>query len=77
MMEQEPKKITDRQVSETSIGPVCMSKTEYTMYQEEMAKKIGNQHIIIPKLESNIFFSGDYLTKKEIENTIQESKDRQ
>lgn len=31
-MEQEPKKITDRQVSETSIGPVCMSKTEYTMY---------------------------------------------
>ena len=47
MMEQEPKKITDRQVSETSIGPVCMSKTEYTMYQEEMAKKIGNLHIYV------------------------------
>ena len=47
MMEQEPKKITDWQVSETSIGPVCMSKTEYTMYQEEMAKKIGNLHIYV------------------------------
>lgn len=31
MMEQEPKKITDRQVSETSIGPVCMSK-RYHLY---------------------------------------------
>lgn len=31
--------------------------------------------IIIPKLESNIFFSGDYRTKEEIENAIQESKD--
>lgn len=47
MMEQKPKKITDRQVSETSIGPVCMSKTEYTMYQEEMAKKIGILHIYV------------------------------
>lgn len=37
-MEQEHKDITDRQIYETSIGPVCMSKTEYTMYQEEMAK---------------------------------------
>ena len=33
--------------------------------------------IIIPKLESNIFFSGDYRAKEEIENTIQESKDGQ
>lgn len=32
MMEQEPMKITDRQIYETSIGPVCMSKTEYAMY---------------------------------------------
>ena len=31
--------------------------------------------IIIPKLESIIFFSGDYRTKEEIENAIQESKD--
>mgnify|MGYP000257242089 CR=1 FL=1 len=38
-MEQEHKDITDRQIYETSIGPVCMSKTEYTMYQEEMAKR--------------------------------------
>ena len=44
-MEQEHKDITDRQ--ETSIGPVCMSKTEYTMYQEEMAKRIGNLHIYV------------------------------
>lgn len=46
-MEQEPKEIADRQIYETSIGPVCMSKTEYAMYQEEMAKKIGNQHIYV------------------------------
>lgn len=32
MMEQEPKEIADRQIYETSIGPVCMSKTEYAMY---------------------------------------------
>jgi len=35
-MEQEHKDITDRQIYETSIGLVCMSKTEYAMYQEEM-----------------------------------------
>ena len=46
-MEQEHKDITDRQIYETSIGPVCMSKTEYTMYQEEMAKRIGNLHIYV------------------------------
>ena len=46
-MEQEPKDITDRQIYETSIGPVCMSKTEYAMYQEEMAKKLGNLHIYV------------------------------
>ena len=40
-MEQKPKEITDRQVYETSIGSVCMSKTEYAMYQEEMVKRIG------------------------------------
>ena len=47
MMEQEPKEIADRQIYETSIGPVCMSKTEYAMYQKEMAKKIGNLHIYV------------------------------
>lgn len=46
-MEQEPKDITNRQIYETSIEPVCMSKTEYAMYQEEMAKKIGNLHIYV------------------------------
>ena len=46
-MEQEHKDITDQQIYETSIGPVCMSKTEYTMYQEEMAKRIGNLHIYV------------------------------
>lgn len=66
-MEQEPKDITDRQIYETSIGPVCMSKTEYAMYQEEMVKKIGNLHIyvdadacpvirIVEKLQKNILF---------------------
>lgn len=42
-MEQKPKEITDRQVYETSIGSVCMSKTEYAMYQEEMVKRIGKR----------------------------------
>ena len=46
-MEQEPKKITDRQIYETSIGPVCMSKIEYAMYQEEMVKRIGKLHIYV------------------------------
>ena len=46
-MEQEPKEIADRQIYETSIGPVCMSKTEYAMYQEEMAKRMGNLHIYV------------------------------
>ena len=39
-MEQEHKDITDRQIYETSIGLVCMSKTEYAMYQEEMEKML-------------------------------------
>ena len=47
MMEQEPKEITDRQIYETTIGPVCMSKTEYAIYKEEMAKRIGNLHIYV------------------------------
>lgn len=66
-MEQEPKDITNRQIYETSIEPVCMSKTEYAMYQEEMAKKIGNLHIyvdaeacpvirIVEKIAENILF---------------------
>ena len=46
-MEQEHKDITDRQIYETLIGPVCMSKTEYTMYQEEMEKRVGNLHIYV------------------------------
>ena len=46
-MKQESKEITDRQIYETSIGPVCMSKAEYAMYQEEMAKRIGNLHIYV------------------------------
>ena len=46
-MEQKSKEITDCQIYETSIGPVCMSKTEYAMYQEEMAKRIGNLHIYV------------------------------
>lgn len=46
-MEQKPKEITDRQVYETSIGSVCMSKTEYAMYQEEMEKRVGNLHIYV------------------------------
>lgn len=34
MMEQEPKEIADRQIYETSIGPVCMSKRmELTIYE--------------------------------------------
>lgn len=50
-MEQEPKDITNRQIYETSIEPVCMSKTEYAMYQEEMAKKIGNLHIYVDAVD--------------------------
>ena len=46
-MEQEPKDVTDRQIYEISIGPVCMSKTEYAMYREEMAMRIGNLHIYV------------------------------
>ena len=46
-MEQKPKEITDRQIYETTIGPVCMSKTEYAMYQEEMVKRIVNLHIYV------------------------------
>ena len=46
-MEQEHKDITDRQIYETSIGLMCMSKTEYAMYQEEMEKRVGNLHIYV------------------------------
>ncbi len=46
-MKQEHKDITDRQIYETTIGPVCMSKTEYAMYQEEMVKRVGNLHIYV------------------------------
>jgi hypothetical protein len=66
-MEQEPRKITDSQIYETSIGLVCMSKTEYAMYQEEMEKRVGNLHIyvdadacpvvrIVEKIAENILF---------------------
>ena len=50
---------------------------EITLFSDFNDDDEGEGEIIIPKLESNIFFSGDYRTKKEIENTIQESKDRQ
>lgn len=50
---------------------------EITLFSEFNYDDEGEVEIIIPKLESNIFFSGDSRTKKEIENTIQESKDRQ
>ena len=46
-MELKSKEITHCQIYETSIGPVCMSQTEYAMYQEEMAKRIGNLHIYV------------------------------
>ncbi len=50
---------------------------EITLFSDFNYDDEGEVEIIIPKLESNIFFSGDYRTKKEIENTIQENKDRQ
>ena len=31
-----PKELTDRQLVNTPIGPVCMSRTEYAMYQEQL-----------------------------------------
>lgn len=32
-----PKELTDRIIVDTPIGPVCMSRTEYAMYQEALA----------------------------------------
>ena len=32
-----PKELTDRTIVDTPIGPVCMSRTEYAMYQEALA----------------------------------------
>lgn len=50
---------------------------EITLFSEFNYDDEGEIEIIIPKLESNIFFSGDYRTKEEIENVIQENKDGQ
>ena len=44
---------------------------EITLFSDFNYDDEREVEIIIPKLESNIFFSGDYRTKKEIENTIQ------
>ncbi len=49
-MEQEHKDITDRQIYETSIGLVCMSKTEYAMYQEEMEKASWKSAIYVMQM---------------------------
>lgn len=43
---------------------------EITMFSDFDYDEEGELEIIIPKLESNIFFSGDYRTKAEIENAI-------
>ena len=50
---------------------------EITLFSEFNYDDEGEIEIIIPKLGSNIFFSGDYRTKEEIENVIQENKDGQ
>lgn len=39
MENEEPKEITDRQIYQTAIGPVCMSRTEHAMYIEEIEKR--------------------------------------
>lgn len=31
-----PQELTDREIVNTPIGPVCMSRTEYEMYQEQL-----------------------------------------
>ena len=31
-----PKELTDRQLVNTPIGPVCMSRTEYELYRAEL-----------------------------------------
>ena len=33
---QAPAELTDRQMVNTPIGPVCMSRTEYEMYRQEL-----------------------------------------
>lgn len=38
-----PEDLTDRQVYDTSIGPVCMSKREYQDYQDQLAIRQMNQ----------------------------------
>lgn len=32
-----PKELADREIVNTPIGPVCMSRTEYETYREELA----------------------------------------
>lgn len=48
---------------------------EITLFSEYNYDDEGEVEIIIPKLESNIFFSGDYRTKEEIEYVIQKNND--
>lgn len=47
---------------------------EITLFSEFNYDDKGEVDIIIPKLESNIFFSGDYRTKEEFEYVIRENK---
>lgn len=35
--------LTDRQIYDTSIGPVCMSKREYQDYQDQLVMRQANR----------------------------------
>lgn len=36
----EPAELTDREIYETEIGPVCMSRTEQQMYEKELENRM-------------------------------------
>jgi len=38
-----PDELTDRQIYNTPIGPVCMSKREYQDYQDQLAMRQANR----------------------------------
>ena len=43
-----PKELTDRQLVNTPIGPVCMSRTEYELYR---AEPVSYTHLTLPTSE--------------------------
>lgn len=49
-----PEELTDREIVNTAIGPVCMSRTEYEMYRTELELRRARESAPAPGVEKPV-----------------------